>query len=178
MFSIRHANLNDVPTLLVLIQEMADDEQLSLLITGQTLASDGFGSPPKFRALIADFDGEPAGYAFFFDSYSTFQGRALFLEDLFVRPQFSQEQGRPGAIVACRSDCPTRRPLWSYVARAGLERNGDSVLQKDGCHFPGQLENSLLEGRCSTPGCPSWARYLGFTFVRVGADGSGGWFSP
>jgi GNAT superfamily N-acetyltransferase len=92
VFSIRHANLNDVPTLLALIQEMADYEQLSLLITEQTLASDGFGSPPKFRALIADFDGEPAGYAFFFDSYSTFQGRGLFLEDLFVRPQFRKNK--------------------------------------------------------------------------------------
>jgi hypothetical protein len=49
VFSIRHANLNDVPTLLALIQEMADYERLSLLITEQTLTSDGFGSPPRFR---------------------------------------------------------------------------------------------------------------------------------
>jgi GNAT superfamily N-acetyltransferase len=42
--------------------------------------------------LIAEFDGEPAGYAFFFDSYSTFQGRGLFFEDLFVRPQFRKNK--------------------------------------------------------------------------------------
>jgi GNAT superfamily N-acetyltransferase len=92
VLSIRHANLNDVPVLRALIQEMADYERLPLLITEQTLASDGFGSQAKFRALIADFDGEPAGYAFFFDSYSTFQGRGLFLEDLFVRPQFRKNK--------------------------------------------------------------------------------------
>jgi GNAT superfamily N-acetyltransferase len=92
MLTIRQANLNDVPTLRSLIQEMADYERLTLLITEQTLASDGFGARAKFRVLIADVDGEPAGYAFFFDSYSTFQGPGLYLEDLFVRPQFRKNK--------------------------------------------------------------------------------------
>jgi GNAT superfamily N-acetyltransferase len=92
MLNIRQAILNDVPLLRSLIQEMADYERLSLVISEQTLASDGFGTQPMFRALIADFDGESAGYAFFFDSYSTFQGRGLFLEDLFVRPQFRKNK--------------------------------------------------------------------------------------
>ena len=92
MLNIRQANLNDVPVLRSLIQEMADYERLPLLITEETLARDGFGSQPKFRALMADFDGEPAGYAFFFGSYSTFQGRGLFLEDLYVRPQFRKNK--------------------------------------------------------------------------------------
>jgi GNAT superfamily N-acetyltransferase len=92
MLNIRQANLNDVPMLRSLIQEMADYEHLPLLITEQTLATDGFGAHAKFRVLIADLDGEPAGYALFFDSYSTFQGRGLFLEDLFVRPQFRKNK--------------------------------------------------------------------------------------
>jgi GNAT superfamily N-acetyltransferase len=49
---------------------------------------DGFGPRPKFRTLIAEWNGETAGYALFFDFYSTWQGRQLFLEDLFVRPEF------------------------------------------------------------------------------------------
>jgi len=50
---------------------------------------DGFGAMPKFRALIAEWEGQPAGYALFFEFYSSFQGRAgLFLEDIFVRPQY------------------------------------------------------------------------------------------
>lgn len=92
MLNIRQAILNDVPMLRSLIQEMADYERLPVLITEQTLATDGFGAHAKFRVLIADFDGEPAGYALFFDSYSTFQGRGLFLEDLFVRPQFRKNK--------------------------------------------------------------------------------------
>ena len=42
--------------------------------------------------MIAEWDGQPAGYAIFFEFYSTFQGRAgLFLDDIFVRPQFRKQ---------------------------------------------------------------------------------------
>jgi len=45
MLNIRQANLNDVPVLRSLIQEMADYERLPLLITKkEVLARDGFGS--------------------------------------------------------------------------------------------------------------------------------------
>ena len=92
MLTIRQANLNDVPVLHSLIQEMAEYEHLPFLMTEQILTSDGFGAQARFRVLIAEFDHQPAGYAFFFDSYSTFQGRSLFLEDLFVRPQFRKNK--------------------------------------------------------------------------------------
>ena len=58
-------------------------------MTEQDVARDGFGPRPKFRAVIARWDAQVAGYALFFEFYSTFQGRAgLFLDDIFVRPQF------------------------------------------------------------------------------------------
>jgi GNAT superfamily N-acetyltransferase len=89
---------------------MAEYERLPLLIAEQTMARDGFTTPPKFRALIADWNGEPAGYAVFFDCYSTFQGCGLFLEDLFVRPQFRKNKvGRAllsqVAKIAQQEDC-------------------------------------------------------------------------
>jgi GNAT superfamily N-acetyltransferase len=52
------------------------------------LARDGFGPEPKFRALIAEWDGHAAGYALFFGYYSTWAGPGLYLEDVFVRHQF------------------------------------------------------------------------------------------
>src|ERR1700674_5200817 len=88
MLLIRPAVRNDVDLLKALIHEMGEYERLPVLITEETLERDGFGPRPEFRVLIADWDSQPAGYAFFFNCYSTFRGRGLFLEDLFVRPQF------------------------------------------------------------------------------------------
>jgi GNAT superfamily N-acetyltransferase len=61
---------------------------------------DGFGENPKFRALIAEWGAESAGYALFFGVYSTWEGRAgLFLEDLFVRSGF-RSHGIGKALLA------------------------------------------------------------------------------
>src|SRR5215470_8824864 len=90
MLSIRAATIADVPLLRKLIQELADYEQQSqeVFITEDELRRDGFGPYPKFCAIIAEQDGQPAGFAFFFVSYSTWTGAGLFLEDLFVREKF------------------------------------------------------------------------------------------
>jgi GNAT superfamily N-acetyltransferase len=89
MLSIRPANAGDVSTLRFLIHELAEFERLPVAVTEASLLRDGFCESPKFRALVAQWDGQPAGYALFFGYYSTFEGRAgLFLEDLYVRDQF------------------------------------------------------------------------------------------
>ncbi len=89
MLSIRPALAGDVPALNLLIRELAEFERLPVAVTEADLLRDGFGESPRFRALVAEWDGRPAGYAFFFDYYSTFEGRAgLFLEDIFVRDQY------------------------------------------------------------------------------------------
>jgi hypothetical protein len=74
MLNIHQADRKDVPTPISFIRGMAEYERLPFLVTEQILADDGFGAQPKFRVLMAGFDGEPVGYAFFFDSYSTFCG--------------------------------------------------------------------------------------------------------
>ena len=91
MLSMRAANRNDVALLKELICELAEyeRERERVVITEADLARDGFGPQPKFRALIAEWDGQAAGYALFFGFYSTWEGRpGVFLEDLFVRSQF------------------------------------------------------------------------------------------
>jgi len=90
MLKIRPATRDDVATLLNLIRELAtyEKKRYKAVVTEQDLLRDGFGPQPKFRALIADWNGQPAGYASFYYFYSTFLGRpALFLEDLFVLEQ-------------------------------------------------------------------------------------------
>ena len=90
MLSIRAATIADVPLLKRLIQELAEYERepQSVFITEEELRRDGFGSVPKFRVILAEQDGQPAGFAFFFNCYSTWTGSGLFLEDLFVRENF------------------------------------------------------------------------------------------
>jgi GNAT superfamily N-acetyltransferase len=88
MLSIRSGTVNDVPLLKTLIEEFATYERLPTVVAEEQLRQDGFGTRPKFQILIAEIDGLPAGYALFFDYYSSFQGPGIFLEDLFVRPGF------------------------------------------------------------------------------------------
>jgi hypothetical protein len=85
MLTIRFAALDDVPLLKDMICEFAEFERLAASITNEILARDGFGPRPRFRVLLAEWDGRAAGYAFFFDYYSSFDGRMIFLEDTRVR---------------------------------------------------------------------------------------------
>lgn len=90
MLTTRVATIDDVPLLKRLIHELAEYERepQAVRITEEQLIHDGFGPEPRFRAIIADQDGQPAGYAVFFGSYSTWTGSTLFLEDLLVRTPF------------------------------------------------------------------------------------------
>ena len=102
MRSIRSATIKDAALLATLIHELAEYDRLGheSVVTEEDIVRDGFGPAPKFRAVIAESDGHAAGYAVFFEFYSTFQGRAgLFLDDIFVRPSF-RKQGIGRALVA------------------------------------------------------------------------------
>jgi len=103
MLNIRSAIREDVPLLRALIRELAAYEKKAhkAIAMEEDLLRDGFGPQPKFRALIAEWNGEPAGYASFFYFYSTFQGRpALFLEDLFVSDKFRGQGIGKALLVA------------------------------------------------------------------------------
>jgi GNAT superfamily N-acetyltransferase len=90
MLLIRPVTVHDLALLRTLIRELAEFErQLDLCVIGEEdLLRDGFGANPRFRALMAEWSGRPAGYALFFGYYSTWVGPGLYLEDVFVRPQF------------------------------------------------------------------------------------------
>ena len=103
MLRIRPTTRDDVPQLLGLIRELAayEKKRHKAIVTEEDLLRDGFGSEPKFRMFIAEWQGEAVGYASFFYFYSTFQGRAaLFLEDLFVLEKFRGQGIGKALLVA------------------------------------------------------------------------------
>ncbi len=90
MLTIRPARRDDVELILQFIRELAEYEREphQATATADDLLRDGFGPDPKFRCDLAFWHDEPAGFAFYFFNYSTWQGRpGLYLEDLFVRPR-------------------------------------------------------------------------------------------
>lgn len=91
MIAIAPATVADVPLILALIRELAAYEKLSpeVVATEEGLRATLFGEHPYAETLLAREDGESAGFALFFHNYSTFAGRpGIYLEDLYVRPEF------------------------------------------------------------------------------------------
>jgi len=91
MLNIRPALAADIPLIQQFIRDLAEYEREpeAAVATQEDLLRDGFGPEPKYRCVIAEWSGEPAGFAFFFYNYSTWQGKpGLYLEDLFVKPTF------------------------------------------------------------------------------------------
>jgi GNAT superfamily N-acetyltransferase len=88
---IRAATEDDVPLILSLIKELAEYERLSheVVATEEALGDSLFGERRVAEVLIGLYGDEPAGFALFFHNFSTFLGKpGIYLEDLYVRPEF------------------------------------------------------------------------------------------
>ncbi|HET7478638.1 MAG TPA: GNAT family N-acetyltransferase [Rubrobacteraceae bacterium] len=108
---VRPATEEDVPLILAFVRELAEYERLShkVAATGEDLRRSLFGERRFAEVLLAYLGEEPAGFALFFHNFSTFLGRpGIYLEDLFVRPEYR------GAGVG--------RVLLSHLARLAVER--------------------------------------------------------
>lgn len=87
--NIRPATLGDAATILRFIRELAayEREPDAVLATEADIIRDGWGEPARFTALIADYNGTPAGFALYFTTYSTWRGHhGIRLEDVYVTP--------------------------------------------------------------------------------------------
>lgn len=90
-FTIREATESDVPLVFAFIVELARYERLEreVVATEAILRESLFGAAPGAEVLLAFAGDVPAGFALFFHNFSTFLGRrGIYLEDLFVRPEW------------------------------------------------------------------------------------------
>jgi GNAT superfamily N-acetyltransferase len=92
----------DIPILLEMIRELAAFEHLQqeLEVTSASLRDALFGKCPVAQALLARVGEEPAGYAVYYRTFSTFAGRpGIFLDDVYVRPPY-RNRGLGRALMA------------------------------------------------------------------------------
>ena len=105
---IRDATPADVPLLLSFIRKMGEFEKLPVSATEDSLRDALFGETPAARALLVYTNAKPVAYATYFFSFTSMRGRrALWLDDLFVAPEF---RGKGIGKV-----------LMAYVARIAAE---------------------------------------------------------
>jgi GNAT superfamily N-acetyltransferase len=90
-FRLTPAVASDVPLILELIKALAEYEQMAdqVVITEADLRAALFGPRPAGEVIIGYAGDQPAGFALFFQTFSTFKGRpGLHLEDIFVKPEW------------------------------------------------------------------------------------------
>jgi GNAT superfamily N-acetyltransferase len=150
---IRKAISADAAQILAFIRALAVFERApgAVTATEEGLIRDGFGPNPFFHCLIAERDGQPAGFAFYFFNYSTWMGRpGIYLEDLFVHPEFrglgvGKALLKEVAAIAIENGC--RRLQWEV-----LDWNTPAIdfYRAMGAEFLDEWRNVRLSGEALT----------------------------
>lgn len=89
-YIISEASESDIPIILQFIKELADYENmLDEVSVTEEILKDWIFEKQKVEVIIGKLNGQPVGFALFFYNYSTFSGcSGIYLEDLYVRPQY------------------------------------------------------------------------------------------
>ena len=93
--SVRRATAGDVAVFLNLVVALADYEKLEPPdeAARARLIRDMSEERPRFEVYIAEFEGNPVGYAITLESYSSFLALpTLYVEDLFVLPEYRRKK--------------------------------------------------------------------------------------
>ncbi len=126
--SIRQAAPADSALIFSLVRELADYEKLTheVAATERDIAAVLFAAEPRVFCDIAEWDGEPVGFALWFLNFSTFRGRhGIYLEDIFVRPAFRQKGIGKALLKRLAARCIDNG--WARFEWAVLDWNEPSI---------------------------------------------------
>lgn len=126
--SIRLARPGEAGLVLDFVRELAAYEKLSHEVeaTEAGMADALFGSDPRLFCAIAEWNGEPVGFAVWFLNFSTFSGRhGVYLEDLYVRPSHRGKGIGRALLVYLAKECVDND--WSRLQWAVLDWNAPSI---------------------------------------------------
>ena len=121
-FTLRRAEMEDIPVILEFIKELAEYEKLSheVVATEELLRNSLFNENPVAEVIIAEYLTKPVGFCLFFHNFSTFLGRpGIYIEDIYIRLEY-RGQGFGKSIL-------------TFLSKLAIER---------GC---GRLEWSVLD---------------------------------
>jgi GNAT superfamily N-acetyltransferase len=126
--TIRRARPGEAGLVLSLVRELAAYQKLHHEVEATEAMIDAalFGSNPQLFCEIAEWQGEPAGFAIWFHNFSTFSGRrGIYLEDLFVRPAQRGRGFGKALLVHLAGECVANG--WSRLQWSVLDWNRPAI---------------------------------------------------
>ena len=148
--TIRDATKDDVPLILSFIRELAEYEKLldEVVATEANVTETLFGKTPRAEVIIAEQNGGPVGFALFFHNYSTFiGGPGIYLEDLYVRPQFRRRGLARKLLATLARECVDHG--YTRLSWAVLDWNIHAIALYDG--VGGRPQSEWITYRVSGP---------------------------
>lgn len=125
---IRPAVVGEAPLVLAFVRELAAYEDLSHAVDASEAMIDAalFGPDANVCADIAEWEGEPVGFALWFRNYSSFRGRnGIYLEDIFVRPAHRGKGIGKALLAHLAQRCVAEG--WTRLEWAVLNWNAPSI---------------------------------------------------
>lgn len=141
MSDIRRAAPRDAAAITEMIHALAEFEHAAdqCTVTETQVSAALFGDSPTVHGHVAEVDGEIAAMALWFVNFSTWDGVAgIYLEDLFVRPEF-RRRGLARALMAALA-CECVRRGYTRLSWAVLNWNTDAIALYDGIGAEPQRE--------------------------------------